>query len=177
MPSAASSCLGRMLVRGRLPLRVGADADVVLVGVLAVAAHGHPGSARHVPSIPAHISGKSGRVLAVVATFSTCTPSHGQADDRAGGGQPVVLVGVEDAAVQRARADAQAVGGLGDVAAELVDLLGERGQPVRLVQPQVGDAAQRGRGVGERRDRRDARGQLADLAQVDVDAVDRGRSR
>ena len=85
---------------------------------------------------------------------------------------PVVVVRVEDAAVQRARADVQAVRGLGDVAAELVDLLGERGQPVRLVQPQVGDAAQRGRGVGERGDRRDARGQLADLAQVHVDAVD-----
>ena len=84
----------------------------------------------------------------------------------------MVVVGVEDAAVQRARADVQAVGGLGDVAAEPVDLLGERGQPVRLVQPQMGDTAQRRGGVGEGGDRRDARGQLADLAQVDVDAVD-----
>ncbi len=75
--------------------------------------------------------------------------------------------------MQPARADVQAVGGLRHVAAELVDLLRQRGQPVRLVQSQMGHAAQGRGGVGEGRDRRDARRQLADLAQVHIDAVDR----
>ncbi|CAM5705765.1 hypothetical protein SPURM210S_04780 [Streptomyces purpurascens] len=52
----------------------GTGADVVLVGVLAVAAHDVI-PASYAPSIPVHRSGKSGRVLAVVATFSICTPS------------------------------------------------------------------------------------------------------
>lgn len=51
--------------------------------------------------------------------------------------------------MQGAGADVEAVGGLGDVAAEFVDLLGERGQAVRLVQAEVGDAAQ-GRGESAR---------------------------
>ena len=70
--------LGRVLVLGAdvrawpVALAVRARADVVLVGVLAVAAHGR---SPYAPSIPVHSSGKSGMVFAVVATFSICTPS------------------------------------------------------------------------------------------------------
>ena len=90
-------------------------------------------------------AGSRAASCAVVATFSTSTPSTARPMIAPAVAMPVVVVRVEDPAVQRARADAQAVRGLGDVAAQLVDLLGERRQPVRLVQPQMGDAAQRGR--------------------------------
>ena len=70
----------------------------------------------------------------------------------------------------------QPVVGLAHVAAERVDLGGERGQPVGLVVAQVGDAAQPGRPRGQRRHRREHRRELADVAEVDVDALDPARS-
>ena len=64
------------------------------------------------------------------------------------------------------------VGGFAAVAAEPVDLGGQRGQPVCLVATQVGDAGQprnRARG-GQRGEHRHRRGEFADIAQVDVEA-------
>jgi hypothetical protein len=63
----------------------------------------------------------------------------------------VVVVGAERAAVQLARPDDEPVVGLGDVAAEPVELGGQRLEPVGLVPAQVRDAAQVGRRLGERR--------------------------
>ncbi len=86
-------------------------------------------------------------------------------------GHPVVGVGAEAAAVQVRRPDVEPVLGLGDVAAEPVELGRQRGEPVGLVPADVGDPAQvDGRG-GERAQRRDRRGQLADVVQVEVEAV------
>ena len=55
---------------------------------------------------------------------------------------PVVGVGVEQAAVQRRRAQLEAVGVLGDVGAEPAQLGGEGGQPVGLVAADVRDPAE-----------------------------------
>ena len=85
-------------------------------------------------------------------------PGHGQPEQGAGGGHPVVGVRREPAPVQWARADHQAVVGLGDVAAQRVELVGERGEPVGLVPAQVRDAPQRRRRVGQRGQSRPAIG-------------------
>ena len=59
---------------------------------------------------------------------------------------------------------------LGDVGPEAAELAGEGGQPVGLVAPDVADAAQVGGTAGQRAERRDGRGELADVVQVEVDA-------
>ena len=56
------------------------------------------------------------------------------------------------------------------VAAEAVDLGGQRGEPVGLVAAQVPDAAQAAGGAARAAHGGDDGGQLADVAQVDVDA-------
>ena len=91
---------------------------------------------------------------------------------------PVVVValeGVTRRTRQRPRPDREPVGQLGHVAAERVDLLGDRGQPVGLLRPGVADPGERGRPGGERGDRGERQAQLRDVAQVGVDAVDRAR--
>ena len=80
---------------------------------------------------------------------------------------------MEPGARQGHRPDPQAVLGLGDVAAQGAELGGERGEPVGLVPPDVGDPAQlRGR-VRKQAERRDRGRQLADVVQVVVDAGQR----
>ena len=107
-------------MRGREPRRFGPDADVALVVRVATRRRltairgGRPGRR----ASASHRSGKSGRVLAVVPDVLDRDARHAQAEDRARRGHPVVVVGAEEPAVQRTRADAQAVLGLGDVAAE-----------------------------------------------------------
>ena len=60
-----------------------------------------------------------------------------QADERAGGGHAVIGVREPVATVQRCGLDAQAVVGFGDLAAEPVDLGGQRLQPVGFMPAQV----------------------------------------
>src|SRR5581483_4696467 len=55
---------------------------------------------------------------------------HDEAEHRGGGGQPVVVVRRELAAVQRPRLDQQLVLALDHLAAEVVELLGQRRDPV-----------------------------------------------
>ena len=73
---------------------------------------------------------------------------------------------------QQPRVDGQAVLGLVHVAAQALQLGGQRGQPVGLVAADVGDAVDVGGAVGQRRDRGHHRGQLAGVAQIELDAVD-----
>ena len=135
--------LDRLLVLGAdvrtrsVALSVRAGADVVLVGVLAVAAHGVSPLCPIAPEHPGPQVGEVRQRLRRRRHVLDLHALHREADDRAGRRHAVVLVGVEDPAVQPARADVQAVGALRDVTAEFVDLLGERGQPVRLVQAQM----------------------------------------
>ncbi len=56
-------------------------------------------------------------------------------------------------------------------APSLSELLGERGEPVGLLAPQVGDPAQPGGGVGEKRDGGQGRNDLPVVAEVEVGAV------
>ena len=119
-----------------------------------------------------------GHRLGGAADVVDLDPGHDQPDHRARGGHPVVGVGPPRPPGHRAQRpgpDLQAVGVLGHRAAQGVDLGGQRGDPVGLVAAHVGDAAQPGRPVGERGQRGHHRGQLADLGQVDVDAVQPGR--
>ena len=51
------------------------------------------------------------------------------------------------------------------------ELLGQRGEPVGLLPAQVGDPAQPGRGVGEKRDGREGRNGLPVVAQIEIDPV------
>ena len=79
--------------------------------------------------------------------------------------------------MQCGRPQREAVVVLGDVGAEAAELGRQGGQPVGLVAADVRDAAQvRGR-VRERAQGGDRRGQLADVVQVEVDAVQARRSR
>ena len=89
----------------------------------------------------------------------------------------MVVVRRDDTAVQRPRAHVEAVVGLAHVAAQRGDLGGQRSQPVGLVVAQVRDAAQPGRAGGERRHRGEHRCELADVAEVEVDALDAVRGR
>ena len=66
----------------------------------------------------------------------------------------------------------EAVVELGDGAAERVDLGGQRGEPVGLVAAQVADAGDSARAVGEGGERDERRGELAAVAEVEVDAAD-----
>ena len=79
----------------------------------------------------------------------------------------------ERLAVQRARTNPESVVELLGIAAEPVDLGHERLEPIGLVPAQVRDADQRRRALGQRRDRGDDRRQLADVVQVELDAVER----
>ena len=112
-----------------------------------------------------------GRVFAVVADVLDLDAGDDEADDRAGRRHPVVVVAAPDAAVERARLDAQAVLELGDGAAEAVDLGGERGEAVGLVVADVADAGDLARPVGEGGDRDERRGELAAGRQVEGDAA------
>ena len=91
--------------------------------------------------------------------------------------QPVLADRVEqraidvDAAGQRPRVHLEAVRVLADVAAEPVQLLGQRSQPVGLLEPDVRHAPEPAGGVGQRRERRQDQGQLRRVAQVRVDPV------
>ena len=111
-------------------------------------------------------------VLPVVATFSTSTPGDRGADDRAGVGHPVVVVGVEHAAVQRCRPQAEPVVVLGDVRPESAELGRERGEPVGLVAAEVRDAAQHAGCLGQCAQGGDRGRELADVVQVDVETVE-----
>ena len=97
---------------------------------------------------------------------------HDQPEHRRGHDHAVVGVGVEGAAVQRAGRDPQPVVGLVDPGAEAGQLGAQGREPVGLVPADVGDPADDARGVGERAQRRDHRGELAGVVQVDVDAGD-----
>ena len=176
---ADHECLGRRLVRrappgARLGAAARADPDVVLVEVgrplpQELIAPGRATAQRAV---------KSGKVLPTVATFSTSMPGTPRPSTAAGHHHPVVVVAVEGVpggCGKRPGPDGQAVGLLGHVAAERVDLLGDRGQPVGLLRPRVADPGERGRPGGERRDRGERQAHLRDVAQVGVDAVDRAR--
>jgi hypothetical protein len=87
-------------------------------------------------------------------------------------GHPVVGVGAEEPAVQRCRAEGEPIGVLGDVGAETSELAGQGGQPVGLVVADVADPAQVAGGRGQGAQRGDDRGQLADVVQVDVEALE-----
>ncbi len=63
------------------------------------------------------------------------------------------------------------------VAAEPVDLGDEGGEAIGLVAAQVRDTGEPGRSFGQRGHRRDDGGQLADVVQVELDAVERRRRR
>ena len=119
----------------------------------------------------AHIAGKSGSVLAVVSMSSTATPSTRRPTIAPGRRHPVIGVRQPGAGLQWRRGDLETVGGFAAVAAQPVDLGGQRGQPVGLVAAQVGDAGQAGyraRGC-QRREHRHRGGELADVTQVDVE--------
>ena len=104
----------------------------------------------------------------------TPTPGHPQPDERARGGHPVVVVRVP----RRRRVSGRGVmTSPSDVCSACppsrVISVGQRGEPVGLVAAQVRDAAQPGRGVGQRGEGGDRRRELAGGVQVEVDAVDR----
>ena len=66
--------------------------------------------------------------------------------------------------------------GVGDTA-ERGDVRGECGEPVGLVPAEVADAPQMTGAVGEQRHRRDGRGELTDIVQIDIDAAQPIRAR
>ena len=86
----------------------------------------------------------------------------------------MVVVGAEQASTQlvgRARADDEAVLGLGHVDSEGAELGRERGEAVGLVAADVGDAADARLTVGQRAQRDDDGRQFRGLREIDVDAA------
>ena len=154
--ATASSWAGRSFVRGRDPRGSDGRGCRPRRGrrqLIAARSRG-AGPVEHAAARARRSRGGSWRV---VAMSSTSTPGTRRPDDRARGGHPVVVVGVEPPAVQGRGRDAQAVLGLGHLRAEAVELGGERGEPVGLVAADVGDAADPRGGVGERGERGDDR--------------------
>ena len=94
-----------------------------------------------------------------------------EAEDSSGLGHAVIGVAREHAAAQRPRIDGKAVLGLGDIAAKIVELGRQRGQPVGLVPPQVCDSPQPAGCLGECGQCGDHGSQLAHIVEVDVEAV------
>src|SRR4051812_18509274 len=142
-PVTASSWLGRSLVRGREPFLLGRirTSDSSQESVLRATAtpfrsgYGRSALGQHVsPQLGEvrHGLGSGGNVLHLYAV-------HCQAQDCAGCGHAVVGVAVDDAGVQRGGPDHQAVAGFFGITAEAVNLCHQRGEPVRLVSPEVGD--------------------------------------
>ena len=101
----------------------------------------------------------------------------GEADDRAGGRHPVVLVAAPDAAVQGRGAISRPSSSSVTAPPSRDDLGRERGEPVGLVAAQVPDAGDAARRVGEGGERHDRGSELARRRQVEVDARDAGSSR
>ena len=81
---------------------------------------------------------------------STCTPGTTRPDDGVGHRQPVVGPRVERPAVQGCRGDGETVLGDLDAGPEPAELLGQGGEPIGLLQAEVG--RRRAAGTGRRRE-------------------------
>ena len=164
-----------VLGRGRVPCGPGGPGRRPRRGACRSVA---PAMAQRPPSIPVHSArGTPGASWRSSPTSSTRTPGDRQADHRAGRRQPVVVVGWKTPPCSGRGPDAQpSAVSVTSPPSSLISL-GERRQPVGLVAADVRDAAQRATGSRRARPARRDRGQLADLAQVDVDARGSGRCR
>ena len=171
MPATASACSGRVLVRGRLPRRLGrtrtSDSSNSVLVLVVVGAPTR--SCQHL--LPER--GELGQGLAGRRDVVDDDAGHREADDRArswpcGGRRRRATARRGAAPGSMRRPSSSSV----TRAAEPVDLGGERREAVGLVVADVADAGDRARLVGEGRERDEVRHEFAGLREVEVDAAD-----